>query len=57
MDNKFTWIGAALIFLGILGFGTVADDLDHEGELFVVSFVLLTGFVLLAVSFFRRKRI
>ena len=38
----------------IVGFLTVADDLDHKGELFATSALLLLGLLLLAGSFRRR---
>lgn len=48
------WIGIALVFLGILGFFTVADDLRHTGELYGVGAVILAGIILTAWSW--RKR-
>lgn len=36
-----------LIVMGCLGFVTVADDLDHTGELFAVGGLLMAGVVFL----------
>ncbi len=46
--------GAILVVAAVLGFLTVADDLDHKGELLGTIAVLLTGILLLVSSFGRR---
>jgi hypothetical protein len=48
--------GAVLVLAAILGFLTVADDLDHKGELAATSAVLLAGLVLFASSFTKRYK-
>lgn len=40
-------LGLLLVVTGCLGFFTVADDLDHTGELFCVGGVLVAGVALL----------
>lgn len=42
--------GAVLVVAGCLGFGSVADDLDHVGELFGVLGLLVVGIVLLVAG-------
>ena len=40
--------GLLLVVAGCIGVMTVADDLDHPGELFAVGGILFAGLVLLA---------
>jgi len=49
------WFGAALILLGIVGFGFVADDLSHVLEVYISGAVLLAGLVLFAFSWRHRN--
>jgi hypothetical protein len=44
-------LGIILVLLGMIGFLTVADDLRHKGELLGVGAILMSGLVLLFVSF------
>jgi hypothetical protein len=41
-------IGSLLVVIALVGFLTVADDLRHSGEFFVVSGILLSGLAFLA---------
>ncbi|MBK6765264.1 MAG: hypothetical protein IPG71_02805 [bacterium] len=49
------WFGAALILLGIVGFGFVADDLSHVLEIYISGAVLLAGLILFAFSWRQRN--
>lgn len=42
--------GLFLVVVGCIGFGTVADDLDHAGEFFSISGILVAGLVLLVAG-------
>jgi len=42
--------GAFLVFIGMVGFLTVADDLRHVGEFVGAASILLSGLILLAGS-------
>jgi uncharacterized protein (TIGR03382 family) len=44
-----------LVVVACIGFVTVADDLDHKGELFGVSGILVAGLVLLVAGSRRRR--
>lgn len=48
--------GLALIVVALLGFGFVADDLDHVGELFGTSVILVAGIGILAASFITSRK-
>jgi len=56
MKLKLRVFGIILILAGIIGFLTVADDLRHKGELLGVGSILVSGLILLAVSFGPRTR-
>jgi hypothetical protein len=51
MKFKLRVFGIILIFAGIIGFLTVADDLRHKGELLGTGLILSIGLVFLALSF------
>ncbi len=51
MKLKLRALGIILILAGIIGFLTVADDLRHKGELLGVGSILISGLVLLVISF------
>ena len=53
--NPGVWIGAVLVLLGLVGFGFVADDLEHSVEIYISGAVLLAGIVLLVYSLLHRK--
>jgi hypothetical protein len=38
-------VGILLVVIGCVGFGTIADDLRHTGELFGVGGILMIGVV------------
>ncbi len=42
--------GIVLVLVGLAGFGTVADDLRHTGELFGVGAILMAGLLLLVAG-------
>lgn len=54
-SNKGLWAGGTLILLGIMGFGFVADDLEHVLEIYISGAVLLTGIILFTYSWRHRK--
>ncbi len=49
-------LGIILTLIGLIGFLTIADDLRHKGELFGVGAILISGLVLLALSFRPKPR-
>ena len=51
MNLKLRVPGIILTLLGLIGFLTIADDLRHKGELLGVGSILISGLVLLAISF------
>lgn len=56
MNLKLRVLGIVLVLAGIIGFLTVADDLRHKGELLGAGSILLSGLVLLVVSFLFKHR-
>jgi hypothetical protein len=49
-------IGSLLVAVALVGFLTVADDLRHSGEFFVVSGILLSGLAFLTWALLPRLR-
>ena len=52
-------VGWLLVVIGVIGFLTIADDLDHAGEVLGVASVLVVGVLLVVAGFtnFRSIRV
>ncbi|MCB9357410.1 MAG: hypothetical protein H6505_02465 [Calditrichaeota bacterium] len=55
-ESKSIWAGAALILFGVLGFGFVADDLEHPAEIVACAVILMSGLLIL-FSAWRKLRL
>lgn len=54
-ESRTLWAAAVLTLLGVLGFGFVADDLDHPVEILVCGAILLSGLLLFFIAWRKFK--
>ncbi|MCL4305728.1 hypothetical protein KJZ99_07415 [bacterium] len=54
-ESRSLWSGIVLTLFGILGFGFVADDFKHAGEVLGSAAVLLAGVTLLFLTWRKHR--
>lgn len=54
-ESRALWSGIVLTLFGILGFGFVADDVEHVGEIAACAALLLSGITLLFLHWWKHR--